>query len=165
MSPAAEYEPLQADGLEQTGDPSERAFGPYVQAVRRHWVVVVSVAVLALIVAGITVARTSGSYDATASILVTPLPEGDASFVGIGTVVDTGDPARTMQTAAALVDTPNAAAAAAHALGAPWTQDSVRNAVSVSPLGASNVLNVSASASSPAGAQRLANAFAEKAIA
>lgn len=126
---------------------------------------VVSVAVLALIVAGITVARTSGSYDATASILVTPLPEGDASFVGIGTVVDTGDPARTMQTAAALVDTPNAAAAAAHALGAPWTQDSVRNAVSVSPLGASNVLNVSASASSPAGAQRLANAFAEKAIA
>ncbi len=121
-------------------------------------------AALATVVAGITVARLSRSYTATASILVTPLPEGDASFVGIGTVVDTGDPARTMQTAAALIHTPNAAADAARRLGRPWTQDSVLQSVAVGPLGASNVLAVSGSASSPASAQRLANVFARSAI-
>ena len=73
-------------------------------------------------------------------------PEGDAGFVGIGTVVDSGDPARAVQTAAALVDTPEAAARAAQTLGKGWSAGNVSAAVAVAPLGASDVLAVTATA-------------------
>lgn len=141
------------------------ALGPYLNAVQRHWRLVVSVMVLAVVIATATLQRSSSSYSATASILVTPLPEGDAGFVGIGTVVDTGDPARTVQTAAALVDTPEAAARAAQTLGKGWSAGNVSAAVSVAPLGASDVLAVTATAPTPAQAQRVATVFARSAIA
>src|SRR5262249_18867045 len=79
--------------------------------------------------------------------------------------VDTGDPARTIQTAAALVDTQQASQAAARSLGHGWTSGEVGGAVSVAPLGASNVLAVTAQAGNPQDAARLANAFATNAIA
>ncbi len=141
------------------------ALGPYLNAVRRHWRLVLCVTVLAVLIAGTTLSRSSQSYSATASILVTPLPEGDSGFVGIGTVVDSGDPARAVQTAAALVDTPDAAARAAHSLGKGWTAGQVSAAVAVAPLGASNVLAVTATAPTAAQAQRVATAYARSAIA
>lgn len=165
LSPASSHEAVLPDGPDQLGPAPEGGIGPYLQAIRRHWLVVVAVAVLAMVVAGVTVSRLSKSYTATASILVTPLPAGDPTFVGIGTVVDTGDPARTLQTAVALIDTPNAAARAAAEMGRPWTPQSVLQAISVAPLGASDVISVSANAAAPAAAQRLANTFASSAIA
>ena len=141
------------------------ALGPYLNAVRRHWRLVLSVTVLAVLIAGITLERSSQSYSATASILVTPLPEGDSGFVGIGTIVDSGDPARAVQTAAALVNTPDAAARAAQALGKGWTAGQVSAAIAVAPLGASNVLAVTATAPTAAQAQRVATIYARSAIA
>ncbi|MGZ4177578.1 MAG: P-loop NTPase [Solirubrobacteraceae bacterium] len=155
--------------LEPTSEPAwsapADALGPYLNAVRRHWRLVLSVTVLAVLIASITVERSSESYSATASILVTPLPAGDSGFVGIGTVVDSGDPARAVQTAAALVDTPDAAARAAQSLGKGWTAGRVSAAVSVAPLGASDVLAVTATAPTAAEAQRVATAYARGAIA
>jgi len=144
---------------------ADQAVGPYLRAVRRHWRLVAVVSLLAALVTGVTVSRIGRSYSTSASVLVTPLPEGSAGFVGIGTVVETGDPARTVQTAAALIDTPNAAALAAKALGLPWTTSSVFKAVTVTPEGASDVLSVTASASTPTDAQRVADAFAKSAVA
>lgn len=141
------------------------AIGPYLQAIYRHWRLVLLVAVLAVLIAGFTAQRAGQTYSASASILVTPLPQGDAGFVGIATVVETGDPARTVQTAAALIDTPEAGARAAELLGKPWTQGGVMTAVTVTPLGASDVLAITAQASSATAAQRVANAFAQGAIA
>jgi Mrp family chromosome partitioning ATPase/capsular polysaccharide biosynthesis protein len=142
-----------------------QAVGPYLQAVRRHWRLVALVALLAVVVAAATVERSGKTYSADASILVTPLPEGDSGFVGIATVFDNGDPAATVQTAAALVDTPNAAALAARQLGKPWTTGTVSAAVTVTPRGASDVLAVTGQASTAADAARVANAFAASAIA
>jgi Mrp family chromosome partitioning ATPase len=150
---------------DQIGSAPEQAIGPYVQAVRRHWRLVAVITVLALLAAGFTVQRASSTYSASASVLVTPLPEGDAGFVGIGTVVDTGDPARTIQTAAALIDTPDAAARTARRLGKSSTASSVLRAVNVAPRGASNVMAITATAPTAIGAQRLANTFAEQAVA
>jgi len=144
---------------------AEQAVGPYIRAVRRHWRLVAAITLLAVLVAGATLWHVGSTYTADASILVTPLPEGDSAFVGIGTVVETGDPARTLQTAAALVDTPDAAAIAARRLGKPWTQASVTSAVSVAPEGASDVLEITAQASTAADAQRVATAYAEGAVA
>jgi Mrp family chromosome partitioning ATPase/capsular polysaccharide biosynthesis protein len=144
---------------------AEQPIGPYLRAVRRHWFLVAVVALLAAGAAVFTVSRAGRSYQASASILVTPLPQGSSSFLGIGTVVDTGDPARTVQTAAALIDTPDAAALAARELGPSFTAGGVLGAVSVTPRGASDVLAVTATASSPGDASRIANAFAASAIA
>ena len=144
---------------------AEQAVGPYLRAVRRHWRLVALVTLLAGVVAAFTVSRIGQTYESSASILVTPIPQGTSGFVGVGTVVDSGDPARTVQTAAALIDTPEAAAGAAQKLGPPWTEGSVMSAVSVTPRGASDVLAVTADASSGSDAARVANAFATSAIA
>ncbi|MDQ6841850.1 MAG: Wzz/FepE/Etk N-terminal domain-containing protein, partial [Actinomycetota bacterium] len=143
---------------------AEQPIGPYLRAVRRHWFLVLLVALLAAGAAVFTASRAGRSYQASASILVTPLPQG-SSTLGIGTVVETGDPARTVQTAAALIDTPDAAALAAKELGRSFSADGVLSAVSVTPRGASDVLAVTATSSSPDDAARVANAFAANAIA
>ena len=144
---------------------AEQAIGPYLRAVRRHWILVAVITVLAGVIAGVTVSRGGKTYQATSSILVSPLPEGQTSTLGIGTVVDTGDPARTIQTAAALIDTEQAAQIAATTLGHGWTAGSVKSAVGVSPLGASDVVAVTAQTSNPQDAASVANAFAQGAIA
>ena len=143
---------------------AEQAIGPYLRAVRRYWILVAVAGVLAAAMAAVTVMRAGKTYQSTASILVTPLPQGNTDLPGVPTVVDTGDPARTTQTAAALLDTPQAAQAAADRLGRPWTAGSVMAAVAVTPLGASNVLAVTAQASSPAQSARVANAYADAAL-
>jgi Mrp family chromosome partitioning ATPase/capsular polysaccharide biosynthesis protein len=144
---------------------AEQAVGPYLRAVRRHWRLVAAVSLLAVVIAGVTIYRIGSTYTTTASILVTPLPEGDAGFVGIGTVVDTGDPGQSVQTAAALIDNHPGAQAAAKQLGRPWTESSVFEAVTVAPEGASNVVDITATASTATEAQRVANAFTTDALA
>jgi Mrp family chromosome partitioning ATPase/uncharacterized protein involved in exopolysaccharide biosynthesis len=157
--------PFDSGRLDPSQDSAQQAFAPYLRAVKRHWMLIAALTLLAGAAALVTVARSHPSYQATASILVTPLPEGDPNFLGIGVVLDTGDPARTVQTAAALVQSPGAAALTAQKLGRHWTATSVENAVSVTPLGQSDVLAVSATASSAAEAARVANTYATQAIA
>lgn len=143
---------------------AEQAVGPYLRAIRRHWILVAVVTVLAGLIAGYTAHESGKTYQTSASILVSPLPEGSAGTLGIGTVVDSGDPARTVQTAAALIDTEQAAAATATQLGKGWSPGRVLSSVSVTPLGASNVLAVTAQASNPTDAAKVANAFAANSI-
>lgn len=144
---------------------AEQAIGPYFRAVLRHWRVVVAITLIALGVAAITLSRAGQSYQASASILVSPLTQTNSGVLGIGTVVSTGDPARDVQTAAALIDTPEAAADAARLLGPGWSTNDVVNAVTVTPRGASDVLAVTAQASSARDAARVANAYATSAVA
>src|SRR5262245_37344552 len=112
---------------------SEQAGGTYLRAIRRHWVRVVFLTFVTTGVALVILAGTHRSYEASASVLVNAVPASDPSFIGTGAVVDTGDPARTVQTAAALIDSPTAAAAAAAAMGAGWTASHVQAATSVTP--------------------------------
>lgn len=108
----------------------------------------------------------SPSYEASADILITPLPQDDQTFLGVQVVRDSAaDPTRTMQTAANLIDTPQAAQLAAKRLGAGWTYQSVGAATDVQPKGESNILTISAKVgSSPADAARVANAYARGAL-
>jgi Mrp family chromosome partitioning ATPase/capsular polysaccharide biosynthesis protein len=144
---------------------AEQAIGPYLRAIRRHWILIAAVTVIAAVVAAYSVSSAGETYQASASILITPLPEGSSAVLGIGTVVDTGNPGQDIQTAAALVDSPEAAAGAAARLGRGWTAGGISSAVTVTPVGAASVLDVTASASSATDAARIANAFAESAIA
>ncbi len=144
---------------------SRQAVGPYLRAIRRSWILVLLITLVAGGVAAATVLRSSYSYKATADVLVTPLPAGNPQYLGLGAVLDTGDPTRTVQTAAALVDTAQAAAATAASLGPGWTSSEVQKAVTVTGLGQTNVLAITGSASSPSAAARVANAYATSALA
>lgn len=143
----------------------EEAAGTYLRALRRYWPLVLGSVVVSAAVAFFTTSRSGDTYEATASILVSPLGGADATFAGTGVVTDTGDPTRTVQTAAALLDSPRAAALTASAMGGRWTENGVQAAVTVAPRGQSNVLGATARASTAEDASRLANTFAQAAVA
>jgi uncharacterized protein involved in exopolysaccharide biosynthesis len=103
-------------------------------------------------------------WEASAHILVAPVPA-DADLPGLGLVSESVEPARSLQTAIALLDTSAAVAATAAKLGAPWSPASVDRSVVLQPLGQSYVVEVKAQADSPSAAARLATTFAESALA
>lgn len=142
----------------------EEAASTYLRALRRSWPVVLGSVILAVAIALVTISRAGSTYEATASVLVSPLGGADPTFAGTGVVMDTGDPTRTVQTAAALLDSPRAAALTAAAMRGGWTERAVRATVTVAPRGQSNLLGVTARAATAAEASRLANTFASTAV-
>jgi Mrp family chromosome partitioning ATPase/capsular polysaccharide biosynthesis protein len=146
-------------------DESAVALRPYVRAIRARSLVVALTTIAALGVAAALLATREPTYTSTAELLVTPLPQDDRAFLGTTLLRDSGDPTRTVQTAAALVDSPLAAQRAARRLGGGIDARTVRANVNVQPLGESNILSVTASSTTADGAARLANEFARSALA
>ena len=141
------------------------ALRPYLRAVREHIFLVVLVVLVALGAGIAFVSLRSPRYEATAQLLITPLPQDDTTFRGLSLIRDTGDPARTAQTATALIDTRASATLAAKRLGDGFTADQVLADTDVTPLGDSDVLAVTAQAEGPDRAARIANEFADSALA
>ena len=145
---------------------AEGGLGPYVRAVRTHPRLILVCGLLAAAASIAWVTARSPTYRATAQILVAPISQDDQTYLGIQVVRDSpGDPTRTVQTAATLIDTRAAARLAAANLGNGWTTGAVDGAVSVEPQGQSNVVAVTGEASNGRDAARLANAFARAALA
>lgn len=154
-----------ATGAGLAGGRQDAALAPYVRALRSHKLVVLIATVLAVAAAIAWTSVRSPEYKASARILVSPLPSDDSTFLGLQVVRETpGDPARTIQTAASLVDSPEAARGVATALGEGWTVRRVRDAVDVKPEGQSNILDITATAESAQLAARLASSFAQNAL-
>jgi Mrp family chromosome partitioning ATPase/capsular polysaccharide biosynthesis protein len=147
-----------------TDSPHETAMVPYLRAVGAHLRVVVLLTLVTFGAATAYAVHRPPRYTATADVLVTPLPQDDHNFLGIQMIRDSGDPTRTVQTAASLIDTSHAALAAAQRLG-DATRATVAAAVSVQPVGQSNVLAVKASAGTPQRAAAIANAYVTAALA
>jgi capsular exopolysaccharide synthesis family protein len=120
-------------------------------------VLVVMVAALGGAIAWLS--HRSPHYQATADILFTPVPSDNEGANGLPVLRDSSDPTRLSQTAASLLDTPQAAILASKELRDGWTPSHIREAVAVEPQGQSNIVSIVAKASSPAVAQRLANTF------
>lgn len=146
-------------------DESTVALSAYVRAIRARRLIVVLTTIAAIAVAAVVLATRTPTYTSTAQLLVTPLPQDDRTFLGTGLLRDSGDPTRTVQTAAALVSSPLAAQETASRLGGGLTAQQVQQDVNVQPLGESNILSITASASTAAGAARLANGYAVSALA
>jgi len=142
----------------------DQSLGPVLRALGRHWLLVLVVVSVSTGIAVSTVMRKGSMYEATASVLVKPLPDDNAGFISIGVLVDSGDATRTIQTAAVLIRTPAAAASAAREMGAGWRQARVQNAVRVEPRGESYVVDIIATAPTAANAARLANAYVKAAL-
>jgi Mrp family chromosome partitioning ATPase/capsular polysaccharide biosynthesis protein len=146
-------------------DGSAAALGQYLGAIRARPLVVLLVTLATVGVAAALLATRTPRYESSARLLVAPLPQDDRTFLGSALLRDSGDPTRTVQTAAALVDSPLAAQDTARRLGGGLTADDVARRVDVQPLGDSNLLSVTASAPSAAGATRLAAQYVRSALA
>ncbi|MCW2951957.1 MAG: hypothetical protein JWQ48_1127 [Conexibacter sp.] len=145
--------------LSSTGR-DEGAFRPYVRAVRHHpWLV----SIIIVLVVGASVAWLSHrqvKYEATAQILVTPITT-DSAMSGLPLLTDSIDPTRTLQTAATILNSPRAGVVASGRLGqgaAPLA------GVKVNALGDSNIIGVTAQASSANASAAAANAYAAAAL-
>jgi Mrp family chromosome partitioning ATPase len=155
LSPSAEFDAWVGAEAQPRG-----ALDSYLRAIRAHRLLVV-VVVLATVIASIVwLSQRTPEYNASARVLINPLPQTD-EFLGLPVIRDSGDPTRTMQTAASLLESPEAARATADQLGGDWTAEKVLDAVDLQPEGESNILAVTARADGKGAAVDLANAFAD----
>jgi Mrp family chromosome partitioning ATPase len=139
-------------------DPDQAPSWP-ARAIRAHWLLVAVVGLVALVAGVVAVSVRDPEYEATARLLVSPLPQDQEAFFGTSMIRDSGDPAKTADTAARLVKTDEAAGLAAKLVERGFTREGVASAVSVEPEGESNVLAVKATAKRPDGAARVANSY------
>jgi len=146
---------------------AEPAGGPatLLRAIRGHPLLIGLVALATVLAAVLWQATRSPSYEATAEILVTPAPDDGGPDRSLPLLRVSGDRTRIIQTAATLVDSAGAAQRTAQALGAGWTPERVSGAVTVEPVGQTDVLAVTAQADSTKLAAQLANTFAQAALA
>lgn len=143
----------------------EGSYAPVLRAVRAHLLLVAGVVVLAVAAAGVWATTRAPTYKATAQVLVSPVSNGGA-YSGLPAVVQDSsvDPARTLQTATSVVESPAAALATAATLHGKWTQKSVGEAIAVQPRGESDVLSVTGTAGSASEAALLANTYARSSL-
>jgi Mrp family chromosome partitioning ATPase/capsular polysaccharide biosynthesis protein len=142
-----------------------RAAAAIGASVRAH-PLLIAVVTLATVLAGVTwSAARAPTYESSAQVLLTPLPETGRSLPRLPLLRVSSDRTRLAQTAANLLDSPAAAAATADALGNGWTAERVAAAVDVEPVGESDVLSLTAKADDPEVAARLADEFASATLA
>jgi tyrosine-protein kinase len=142
----------------------EGAVRPFFRALRSRVLVAITVAVAVVAGAVGGLSERKPHYEATAQVLVTPVPIDDTTYRGLPVLRESNDQTRTVQTAATLIDSRQAADHAAAALGAGWSGPLVRDAVDVKPEGQSNIIDITATAASSTLAARVANEFAAAAL-
>lgn len=140
------------------------ALGSYLRGILRHRLLFTAIVLACLLGTVGWLAHRSPVYEATASILVSPIPASDQTLVGLPLVRATDqEPERVPKTAATLIQQPAAARAAAQALGAD-SPAALANAVSVEPRSNTSIVDVTARAASAVQAANLANAYAKGAL-
>jgi succinoglycan biosynthesis transport protein ExoP len=135
------------------------SFSAIRRVLLRQWATVVSIAVVALVASFASVVGRASSYEVTAQFLIVPLSQDDQIYFGTGMLRDAGDPSLTAASAAQVLHTEDIARAAAGIIGPGATSSQVLARVQVRPSPETNVLQVTATAGSPAEAGRLATAY------
>jgi Mrp family chromosome partitioning ATPase/capsular polysaccharide biosynthesis protein len=136
---------------------------PLLRAVSSHVVVVLLITAVTVVAAAIWSIQRSPTYEARATLLVSPMPRSD-DLLGLPVVRDLGDPFRTVETAIAMLETEAITAATAERLGPGWTAGDVDLRTTLRARGQSNVIEVRAEATDPETSATLANAFVASAL-
>ncbi|MGH2960814.1 MAG: AAA family ATPase [Solirubrobacterales bacterium] len=136
----------------------------YVETIReRIWLVIAAV-VVTTGVALVYVVTADRVYEAEADVLVAPSAEEAATPTALGLITESSDPLRAVETAATLIESDAAASLTAETLGVDGGPEAILKDVSAEPVAESNVVTVTARASSAEAAADLANVFARSAI-
>jgi Mrp family chromosome partitioning ATPase len=147
-----------------TTPPEQGAHAPYLRAIRAHPVLVAAVAIVAVAAAVAWQKARTPAYEATAQVLVTPV-SGGGPYVGLPVITESSNyPSRTLQTATSVLKSPAAALATAIHMPGHWARKSVTERINVQPLGESNIVSITGTASSAALAATLANTYTHEAL-
>jgi Mrp family chromosome partitioning ATPase len=133
-------------------------------SVRRHPLLIAFITLQTALAAFAFYAPRERTYEASAQVLVVPIPETESSLPELPLLRSSSDRTRVIQTAANLLDSPAAASLTAQRLGPRWTAQRVDAAVDVLPEGESDVLSVTAKARTGEAAAYLANEYARSAL-
>lgn len=137
----------------------------YVETLRERAWLILAVVLVTTAVALLYVVVTEKVYQAEAELLVTPVSSDDPALAGLGTIRESSDPTRDVETAAELVTSPDVARRVARGLSLPDAPSALLDRVEVEPVAQSNIVAVTAEAPSPRGAESLANGFAAATVA
>ena len=136
----------------------------YVDTIReRFWLIAITMLITTL-TAVVYVVVAPKSYEASASLLVTPVSDSDPIFTNLPLIHSTADPTRDVETASLLVTNTNTAATAKTNLHSSDTPTELLGKIKAEPVAQSNFVSVTATGSSPEDARDLANAFAKAAV-
>jgi len=148
LQPQAEQQPLQR----------------FIETIlERIWLIVAAVAVTTGF-AILYVATANKVYEADVQVIVVPVEDPDGSLSAIGLITQSNDPLRGIETAATLIETTAAGGIVVDKLGLNRSPSSILNDITIQPVAESDVLNITAKASTPEQAADLANGFADAAI-
>jgi succinoglycan biosynthesis transport protein ExoP len=136
----------------------------YLETVRERIALVIAAVLVTTAGAFIYVITADEVYEAEAELLVAPIPDEAGALAGLGLLRESNDPLRLVETAATLVESEAVAQAAARELGTDRDPSSVLRSISVEPVAESNILTVTAEASSGPEAADVATAFANSAV-
>lgn len=132
--------------------------GHYAEVIREHLRLIVGCILVATLVAGLYAKLAPRTWKAESHLLVTPV-SGEAGLIGLGLITNSSSPTGDVSTAASLVTTSEVATLVAAKVG-HTTGHAVLTQVNAVPVAQSNVVAITATASSAARAQAIANAFA-----
>jgi capsular exopolysaccharide synthesis family protein len=131
----------------------------YVRILReRLWVIAVCVVVCV----GVTIAYVSTAdrvFQAESDLLVSPVARDTEALVGLPLVRESSDPTRDVETVSRLVTSSAVARRAQSDLGTQRSPRALLNHVTAEPVAQSNIVAITATGSTGAEAQKLANAF------
>jgi len=137
----------------------------YVETIReRIWLIITSV-VITTAIAALYVSTATKLYDAEADLLITPVTGDNPVLASLGLIRESADPTRDVETASRLVTNTNVAARVKKAINSDLSAQTLLRKVTAEPVAQSNIVAVTARETSPRGAQQLADAFAEEAVA
>jgi capsular exopolysaccharide synthesis family protein len=131
----------------------------YLTAFRDRWLVIVGIVVVAVAATGTYSLLADKRYKAEADLIVNPLPTDNSTFVGISTPLRDSSLAQPVITAARVVASAPVKLLVAKRLGVAHAPD-----VSVSPLSQSSIVTLVATATNPARAAQIANAYADAVV-
>lgn len=147
----------------------EKGLAGYVQTLReRLWLIVLAV-VVTTGASILYVATASKTYEAEADILVTPVPQQSDLLSSLGLISQSADPVREIETVARFIDTNEVAVQAQKKMppGIPEAEGTPQNLldhISAEPVADSNIVAVTATASTADDAATMANVFVSSAI-
>lgn len=135
----------------------------YVTTIRDRWWLIAATTLACVLAAALYVATATREYDATADVLVTPVP-GDDTTLGLGLIVASSDPTRDVSTASRYISSQEVARRVKAELNDPRRPQELLNSIKAEPLAQSSVVTVTGTADNAAEASRLANSFAANTV-
>ena len=135
----------------------------YVQAIRRHWLAIAALVLVAVVVSALYSLQAGKRYDAEAVLFVTPMPAGDDALASVGVFREVGSGAATSVYALGrILSTPRVVDEVKVRLGRPKaTRSAILDLVTINPVQQSATVSIVGHSSSPERAAKIANTFAK----